>query len=73
MKIEITDDCISQIILKEMKRVIDSSLSEIRSGRLGLYSYTNPTYNDACLSQVIAAAFVIHNYYSNPDEEIKDD
>lgn len=73
MKIEITDDCISQIILKEMKHVIDSNLSDIRSGMLGLYSNTNPTYNDARLSQLVAAAFVIHNYYSNPDEEIKDD
>ena len=73
MQIEITDDCISQIILKEMKHVIDSNLYEIRGGKLGAYSNTNPTYNDACLSQLVAAAFVIHNYYSNPDEEIKDD
>lgn len=73
MKIEITDECISEIILKEMKHVIDSNLYEIRGGKLGAYSHTNPTYNDACLSQLVAAAFVIHNYYSNPDEEIKDD
>ena len=73
MKIEISDECIEEIIRQEIKHVIDSNLSEIKGGRLGAYSHTNPTYNDACLSQLVAAAFVIHNYYSNPDEEIKDD
>lgn len=73
MKIEIADEDINEIVLQEMKNIINYNLSDIREGRLGAFSVTNLTYNDLRLSQLIAAAYVIHNYYSNPNEEIKDD
>lgn len=73
MKIEIADEDINEIVLQEMKNIINYNLSDIREERLGAFSVTNLTYNDLRLSQLIAAAYVIHNYYSNPNEEIKDD
>ena len=73
MKIEIADECIEGIVRKEMKNIIDYNLDDIRGGRLGAFSTSNLTYNDLCLSQLIAAAYVIHNHYSAPDQEIKDD
>ena len=73
MKIEISDECIEEIVRKEMKNIINYNLDDIRGSRLGAFSTSNLTYNDLRLSQLIAAAYVIHNYYSNPDEEIKDD
>ena len=73
MKIEIPFETVSEIILQEMKHIIDYNLDDIREGRLGAFSISNPTYNDSRLSQLIAAAYVIHNHYSAPDEEIKDD
>ena len=73
MNIEIPFDTVSEIILQEMKHIIDYNLDDIREGRLGAFSTSNFTYNDLRLSQLVAAAYVIHNYYSNPDEEIKDD
>ena len=73
MKIEISEDDINKIILKEMKDIINHNIGDIREGRLGAFSITNLTYNDLCLSQLISAAYIIHNYYAAPDEEIKDD
>ena len=73
MKIEITDECIEKIVRKEMKNIINYNLDDIRGSRLGAFSTSNLTYNDLRLSQLIAAAYVIHNHYSAPDEEIKDD
>ena len=73
MKIEISDEDVNEIVLQEMKNLINYHLDDIRGGRLGAFSISNPTYNDLCLSQLIAAAFVIHNHYSAPDQEIKDD
>ena len=73
MKIEISDECIEEIVRKEMKNIINYNLDDIRGGRLGAFSNSNLTYNDLRLSQLIAAAYVIHNHYSAPDQEIKDD
>ena len=73
MNIEIPFDTVSEIILQEMKHIIDYNLDDIREGRLGAFSTSNLTYNDLRLSQLIAAAYVIHNHYSAPDQEIKDD
>ena len=56
MKIEIPEDDISKIILKEMKDIINYNIGDIREGRLGAFSITNLTYNDLCLSQLISAA-----------------
>ena len=72
MKIEITDECIEKIVRKEMKNIINYNLNDIRVGRLGAFSISNTTYNDLRLSQLIAAAYVIHNHYSAPDQEFKD-
>ena len=73
MKIEISDECIEEIVRKEMKNIINYNLDDIRGSRLGAFSTSNLTYNDLRLSQLIAAAYVIHNHYSAPDQEIKDD
>ena len=73
MKIEISDECIEEIVRREMKNIINYNLDDIRGGRLGAFSTSNLTYNDLRLSQLIAAAYVIHNHYSTPDQEIKDD
>ena len=73
MKIKISDECIEEIVRKEMKNIINYNLDDIRGSRLGTFSTSNLTYNDLRLSQLIAAAYVIHNHYSAPDQEIKDD
>lgn len=73
MKIKISDECIEEIVRKEMKNIINYNLDDIRGSRLGAFSTSNLTYNDLRLSQLIAAAYVIHNHYSAPDQEIKDD
>ena len=72
MKIDVDDECINDIVRQEMKNLIKYNLEDIRKGQLGAFSYTNPTYNDLCLSQLISAAYVIHNYYSSPGEKIHD-
>jgi len=72
MKIDVDDECINDIVRQEMKNLINYNLEDIRKGRLGAFSFTDSTYNDLRLSQLISAAYVIHDYYSAPGEEFSD-
>ena len=72
MKIDVDDECINDIVRQEMKNLINYNLEDIRKGRLGAFSLTDSTYNDLRLSQIISAAYVIHDYYSAPGEEFSD-
>ena len=72
MKIDVDDEIVNDIVRQEMKNLIKYNLEDIRKGQLGAFSLTNNTYNDLRLSQIIAAAYVIHDYYSAPGEEFSD-